>query len=113
MFQFPSNGKVDSKDHIIDVGLEQVTVFQFPSNGKVDSKTIIDFDIFEPTGSSFNSLQTGKWIQRRKNQWLLMLMKKCFNSLQTGKWIQSFVFSKSKPREYLFQFPSNGKVDSK
>ena len=60
-------------------------MFQFPSNGKVDSEVYI-------TGTaeyeqSFNSLQTGKWIQRMPGNPRKRAPKR-FNSLQTGKWIQ-------------------------
>ena len=111
----------------------------------------------------FNSLQTGKWIQRvrtpvgvefdcvsipfkresgfkgwrlssksRKQKKVSIPFKresgfkasthggcfkrhaKSFNSLQTGKWIQSFgTVVKVNLMNVGFQFPSNGKVDSK
>ena len=73
------------------------------------------FNYESPTGGirSFNSLQTGKWIQtpfctphERK--------KTCggFNSLQTGKWIQTEATPSPATPGKEFQFPSNGKVDS-
>ena len=37
-FQFPSNGKVDSKEEAARKFLGLEDEFQFPSNGKVDSK---------------------------------------------------------------------------
>ena len=89
------------------------TEFQFPSNGKVDSK-------FDPRDGNvkiayrFNSLQTGKWIQSM-NLTRRQAVSYRFNSLQTGKWIQSLAESKAlfKAARTWFQFPSNGKVDSK
>ena len=65
-----------------------LTVFQFPSNGKVDSK-------YRRLGRISRCGST------------------CFNSLQTGKWIQRFYFIACTCRQDRFQFPSNGKVDSK
>ena len=109
-FQFPSNGKVYPKRLTeLTEELDSSERFQFPSNGKVypkcsDSRTC-------RIGFCFNSLQTGKCIQRNSLLSLLLPSRKCFNSLQTGKCIQS------KAAEILaeinrekFQFPSNGKV---
>ena len=83
MFQFPSNGKVYPKMCVQYFTLDEFK-FQFPSNGKVYPKldTAIEVGI---DNLSFNSLQTGKCIQR-------------MHTLQQG-------WSPSK-----FQFPSNGKV---
>ena len=93
-------------------------VFQFPSNGKVDSENSLTTGNNSPI-ISFNSLQTGKWIQRgmqidkiveniflfqfpsngkvdSESQLLLffgVVIKECFNSLQTGKWIQRFLLT--------------------
>ena len=59
----------------------------------------------------FNSLQTGKCIQRGLIVCFWSKLNDCFNSLQTGKCIQRL---QSHPRLKLpklpFQFPSNGKV---
>ena len=65
------------------------TGFQFPSNGKVYSKkTILD--------------HSGRMTVR------------CFNSLQTGKCIQRGIRKNTKTsKPNKFQFPSNGKVYSK
>ena len=62
-------------------------LFQFPSNGKVDSE--LSIMISQCSKKSFNSLQTGKWIQRWLNNENDGSPPMCFNSLQTGKWIQS------------------------
>ena len=61
-FQFPSNGKVYPKFH--QYAEKRNTVeFQFPSNGKVYPKTMKGTrPLSNP--ESFNSLQTGKCIQR-------------------------------------------------
>ena len=88
-FQFPSNGKVYPKYYTTPFDLLQVILFQFPSNGKVYPKSI---RLITQTGwvwlVSFNSLQTGKCIQRILRPRLQARMYKCFNSLQTGKCIQ-------------------------
>ena len=62
---------------------------------------------------SFNSLQTGKRIQRPLMLIAQRTRSMCFNSLQTGKCIQSVSMDESLEAESLFQFPSNGKVDPK
>ena len=82
----------------------------------------------------FNSLQTGKYIQRKDRITVANAMENGFNSLQTGKYIQRVIvdaapyragivsipfkresISKDELRQALlhidgFQFPSNGKV---
>ena len=40
------------------------SMFQFPSNGKVDSESVTEANGKHAGAFSFNSLQTGKWIQR-------------------------------------------------
>ena len=67
-FQFPSNGKVHRKVNQRLTPHADVTMFQFPSNGKVHRKGD------ERThrmgySESFNSLQTGKCIERAKPIW--------------------------------------------
>ena len=60
-FQFPSNGKVYSELEEAQESLDEL-LFQFPSNGKVYSETRgIGTLSWE---QCFNSLQTGKCIQR-------------------------------------------------
>ena len=60
----------------------------------------------------FNSLQTGKRIQRvRSLSPLRSFGPTCFNSLQTGKRIQSLEKDGTvKAVRVMFQFPSNGKA---
>ena len=62
-FQFPSNGKVYPKRKSDRDGMGG-TLFQFPSNGKVYPKVTVTVNIIH-NGVSFNSLQTGKYIQRQ------------------------------------------------
>ena len=65
--------------------------------------------------SGFNSLQTGRHIQRQETD-LLFTPSRClsFNSLQTGRHIQSKPPAVEWPlTEDLFQFPSNGKAYTK
>ena len=63
--------------------------------------------------TSFNSLQTGKHIQSGLWSQKICLLPS-FNSLQTGKHIQSRtpVFGDT-PVDFKFQFPSNGKAYTK
>ena len=62
-FQFPSNGKVYSETvDVHDIRITD-TRFQFPSNGKVYSEDR-GKDNVPMRPISFNSLQTGKCIQR-------------------------------------------------
>ena len=62
-------------------------MFQFPSNGKVYSKVKSYTALGEHNWDCFNSLQTGKCIQR-KHCARSVPAKERFNSLQTGKCIQ-------------------------
>ena len=62
----------------------------------------------------FNSLQTGKCIQRGLPRARNFSLLPSFNSLQTGKWIQRILTGYVPEYSNLkFQFPSNGKVDPK
>ena len=84
--------------------------FQFPSNGKADTKagshapdqigTLVSIP-FKREGGSKGCQYLNAWKD----------ITKCFNSLQTGRRIQSisidFLIKKC---EKLFQFPSNGKA---
>ena len=111
-FQFPSNGKVYSEGFImttrtmkrrVSIPFKRESVFradngdhhigddfefQFPSNGKVYSETYPPNTRKTFSHHSFNSLQTGKCIQRGN-----------FDNDYADDWIR-------------FQFPSNGKVYS-
>ena len=64
-FQFPSNGKAYPKltNITTKVFLNQ---FQFPSNGKAYPKIQCQRRVRPPMGIGFNSLQTGKRIQRKR-----------------------------------------------
>ena len=141
MFQFPSNGKADTKYHdtnsivrlrnLVSIPFkresrykerrnssnqaklsEHVSIpfkresrykvrprgkycessggkFQFPSNGKADTKKE-EIAAIKTAAESFNSLQTGKQIQRTlmsNTREIEPVLR--FNSLQTGKQIQS------------------------
>ena len=112
-FQFPSNGKADPKLNLTKTWYFPLPKFQFPSNGKADPKTLLPVSHrMRHQRLGFNSLQTGKRIQRQKKSGGTVISL-CFNSLQTGKRIQS---SRGIGAEYgknKFQFPSNGKADPK
>ena len=109
-------------------------MFQFPSNGKVYPKVMAHSTVMKMLGS-FNSLQTGKCIQRSYivtviahfNQVSIPFKRESvskavfaasveeryagFNSLQTGKCIQSRIANLNFPINSIsFNFPSNGKV---
>ena len=61
MFQFPSNGKAYPK-FSNRAAINAKNEFQFPSNGKAYPKLIAIFVLI--AAACFNSLQTGKHIQR-------------------------------------------------
>ena len=66
----------------------QVYLFQFPSNGKVYPKKEYKNEDSKSKNQSFNSLQTGKYIQSQQQFSHSSFWHHCFNSLQTGKYIQ-------------------------
>ena len=92
-FQFPSNGKAYPKVAVVAALVAFLPLsFQFPSNGKAYPKscygrTSISFQ--QRIRLRFNSLQTGKRIQRFLGCLMLLMRRASFNSLQTGKRIQS------------------------
>ena len=111
-------------------------MFQFPSNGESVSKADQHIEQKDEIGNiSFNSLQTGKRIQRKQIFLLEQSGISSFNSLQTGKRIQSMriIFpicivglvsipfkresvskglktDQERQQVLEFQFPSNGKA---
>ena len=138
MFQFPSNGKAYPKldcPHDSSTTLVMVSI-PFKREKPIQRVCFISFS--NRSVSCFNSLQTGKPIQRQTpKQRKKQALKHSFNSLQTGKPIQSYpnssyaayaILMVSIPfkRESLskdtlskhsmerpsrqFQFPSNGKA---
>ena len=85
-FQFPSNGKAYTKPNRTRIAARRAVVFQFPSNGKAYTKwTLLTLTL---EYRCFNSLQTGKHIQRVMRINPADWIRKSFNSLQTGKHIQ-------------------------
>ena len=89
LFQFPSNGKVYSEARFCPIWTSITSTFQFPSNGKVYSEYIDVHQYSKCAESRFNSLQTGKCIQRD------VVISVGFGTLIVE-----------------FPFPSNGKVYS-
>ena len=86
--------------------------FQFPSNGKVYSESPHPKLHILGSPVRFNSLQTGKCIQRISLGMTDELISG-FNSLQTGKCIQRLNrIALYEVGHGEFQFPSNGKVYS-
>ena len=88
-FQFPSNGKAYPKKAWALLRMSELW-FQFPSNGKAYPKCTRGHRWEHLQG--FNSLQTGKPIQRLPAS-VLKMISSSFNSLQTGKPIQSQRFN--------------------
>ena len=137
MFQFPSNGKAQTKIDDDNKVYVSAHLFQFPSNGKADRKAVSK-NTTARLPTCFNSLQTGKRIASQIYRQACCILIQSFNSLQTGKRIAS---SNTDPRKnppsnvsipfkresgsqdarmgdkhfYTapFQFPSNGKADRK
>ena len=82
--------------------------FQFPSNGKAYPKVVIRKRNSMPAPASFNSLQTGKHIQRyvrgrAGNRLLVSIPFKRETISKVG------VTVSQQGTLYVFQFPSNGK----
>ena len=112
LFQFPSNGKVDSNllgGREMKLKLYVSIPFKRESGFKLPFK---EFHKIKGDNYGFNSLQTGKWIQTVESVFPVSTIS-CFNSLQTGKWIQTEnTIMLNRNIAIAFQFPSNGKVDS-
>ena len=111
-FQFPSNGKVYSKEVNLE-GNTGLSGFNSLQTGKCIASRASETSSFTITIFRFNSLQTGKCIARTLAA-LTAIFALSFNSLQTGKCIariQNLDFEVN--LDLLFQFPSNGKVYSK
>ena len=113
-FQFPSNGKVNSEEYRrAALRLLRAIRFQFPSNGKVNSELKLMKSLLF-IQSRFNSLQTGKWIQRfvppqttvpwRTSVSIPFKRESEFRDIRFNRAEQ---FARAE-----FQFPSNGKVNS-
>ena len=103
MFQFPSNGKGDSKfaHRPQQAGTERAVSIPF----KRESGFKAERSREKQSGAGFNSLQTGKRIQRH---WPMLGRRSampCFNSLQTGKGIQSR-YRERNSRVVVFSFNS-------
>ena len=93
MFQFPSNGKAYPKPSLgltEAIGLLIVVSVSIPFKRESVSKVATKFARPPKKPSSFNSLQTGKRIQRASVGGAVAAAEECFNSLQTGKRIQRF-----------------------
>ena len=111
-FQFPPNGKAYpkrcTKSNAVPV-CNQVSIpseRESISKGTWNSPSSHSFSL-----ESFNSLRTGKHIQRwEKYQRAYENEQRSFNSLRTGKHIQRCVVKNLKVLGILFQFPPNGKA---
>ena len=112
VFQFPSNGKAYPKDlKGKDRNVIQ-EVFQFPSNGKAYPKLItINYERYERY-RGFNSLQTGKPIQRGTIIMAVPIpVQNKFQFPSNGKaYPKRIRIPKSPNHNTEFQFPSNGKA---
>ena len=108
LFQFPSNGKVYPKGTYPNSIFVADHSFQFPSNGKVYPKchAQILMRLLSMTVSIPFKRESISKVTAGTTNGVNYLS---FNSLQTGKYIQSMV-SKFFALMIAFQFPSNGKV---
>ena len=98
MFQFPSNGKVYSETYqLIYQSCVTITSFNSLQTGKCIQRTG-RICVLTDRLQSFNSLQTGKCIQRMRHSVYRKSMG--FNSLQTGKCIQSSVLVYNDPNGF-------------
>ena len=105
-FQFPSNGKTETK-HTDDMQPWWQQMFQFPSNGKVETKTenAVATDAF----FRFNSLQTGKQIGMSRQPSAISHQQR---GLLLIKNLLLLTAESRKPKA-ITQFPSNGKAETK
>ena len=115
MFQFPSNGKADPKriEKRSAVQVRDVSIpFKRESGSKVHNYRQ-NHSLHKAT-TSFNSLQTGKRIQRPDPGDRGQALQNRFNSLQTGKRIQRFLyFLKLKQIKSLVSIPFKRESGSK
>ena len=110
MFQFPSNGKVYPKKSTISAK-NTTNRFNSLQTGKYIQRLIAKLNVTRRLILSFNSLQTGKYIQSLDTPDASKKSWFGFNSLQTGKYIQrKFLPTTGRRQNNGFQFPSNGKV---
>ena len=111
-FQFPSNGKVYTKVFLFLVFVFAAPPFQFPSNGKVYPKLYSEH--INVLYSKFQFPSNGKVYPKKAAMELVVVLNPTgFNSLQTGRCIQRPHFECPIKKEFEFQFPSNGKVYTK
>ena len=108
-FQFPSNGKAYPKSlrKIINHTV-YLTKFQFPSNGKAYPKLSAD-DCRELLQPEFQFPSNGKAYPKEDPRKYVVGEALSFNSLQTGKRIQRRKARVTRANP-TFQFPSNGKA---
>ena len=109
MFQFPSNGKVYPKRSVVIKWMKNIKMFQFPSNGKVYPKASVR-ECHVRFKLGFNSLQTGRCIQRKNIKIAMAIFivsipfkREGVSKVEEKDWRKLDFISK-------FQFPSNGKV---
>ena len=90
MFQFPSNGKVYSEETYLTYNAAVGKMFQFPSNGKVYSEET--YLTFNAAVGKVSIPFKRESVFRVKSPSPSKIGMICFNSLQTGKCIQrSFI----------------------
>ena len=108
-FPFPSNGKAYPKRSENHEAWRKHGTVSIPFKRESISKEIGDKEWIANRSKSFNSLQTGKHIQRR-SMWPPRRRSVGFNSLQTGKPIQSGAkICLSKSRQVSFNSLQTGK----
>ena len=102
-FQFPSNGKAYSKKHRIRLSSKRSIVSIPFKRESVFKDGLLYFH--KGVNARFNSLQTGKRIQRSLTRESLTQLEQGFNSLQTGKRIQSVSEVLTPQRQTLVSIP--------
>ena len=109
MFQFPSNGKAYPKNAVSESRTPNCYKFQFPSNGKAYPKLVQYRNTPNLVEFGFNSLQTGKHIQRGASL-SYDGAHPLFQFPSNGKAYPKGKGSPNLEKERVFQFPSNGKA---
>ena len=114
VFQFPTNGKAYPKVKVGDSNEIVLTFseFQFPTNGKAYPKVIREGERqSEAFEFSFNSLRTGKPIQRRNlTPHLLNVVDVVSIPYERESLSKEAFYRTSGGLNFGFQFPTNGKA---
>ena len=114
MFRFPSLGKVSPKSLDNLNPKQRKAVFRFPSLGKVSPKVNENEVLTDAKGKSFDSLRSGKCLQRPKQENPDIVIGGKFRFPSLGKVSPKVLNWNVLPEmEDEFRFPSLGKVSPK